>query len=63
MNTIRKRERKLFPRSGKLLYSVASADSASIGFSSGRKTRVGSCRTWKMKWRSWKRREQQWRLP
>jgi hypothetical protein len=33
MNTIKKKKRKPFPRGCELLYSVASADSASGGFS------------------------------
>jgi len=41
VHTIKKKKRKQFPAGGTMLYSVASADSASMGFSSR-----GSKRGW-----------------
>ena len=63
VNTIKMKKRELFPSGGYLLYSVASAEYALIGFFGSRKTRVSSWRTWKMKkLRSWPHQEQRWRL-
>ena len=64
VNTIKRKKREQFPSGGYLLYSVASAESALIGFFGSRNTRVNSCRTWKMKkLRSRPHQEQRWRLP
>ena len=63
VNTIKRKKRELFPSGGYLLYSVASAEYALIGFFGSRKTRVSSWRTWKMKkLRSRPHQEQRWRL-